>query len=356
LINNIKFNQWHFETIQNASFDGIIAKETVMHTKKIVQDLLENGCPQIHAKRRKSLAAMADAGNRGKLSMIGISRTLDSGTSVRQRIKRCDRMLGNEHLAKELPLIYGAMVKPILAKIARPAIAIDWSDLQPDRQWQLLRAALVVKGRALVLYEEVHPLSKCANPTVHCKFMATLKMILPKQCRPVFITDSGFRAPWFKLLDRMGYAWVGRIRNRDMVHPADSDQPWQGCKYLYPRANNVPTDLGPFDYVRRNPVSCTLVLYKRIPKGRHQKTVRGVKAKSCHSLKKAKAQKEPWLLAASPQLSDMSAKSLVSLYAGRMQIEEAFRDTKNPALCRLVWNLTPAPVYASRTTGIILQS
>jgi hypothetical protein len=51
--------------------------------------------------------------------------------------------------------------------------------------------------------------------------------------------------------------------------------------------------------------------------------------RSAHSLKQAKAQKEPWLLAVSPQLAGLSAKAIVAIYSGRMQIEQSFRDTKN---------------------------
>ena len=50
---------------------------------------------------------------------------------------------------------------------------------------------------------------------------------------------------------------------------------------------------------------------------------------SAHSLKQAKAQKEPWLLAVSPQLAALNAKAVVAIYSGRMQIEQTLRDVKN---------------------------
>ncbi|CAG9931993.1 protein of unknown function [Candidatus Nitrotoga arctica] len=37
------------------------------------------------------------------------------------------------------------------------------------------------------------------------------------------ITDAGFRGAWFRLVNRMGWYWIGRIRNCDMVSPADVD-------------------------------------------------------------------------------------------------------------------------------------
>jgi hypothetical protein len=222
------------------------------------------------------------------------------------------------------------MARRVIGGMAQPIIIIDWSDLCPDRSQQLLRAALTLQGRALTLHEEVHPLSRVASLKVHRVLMKRLQTILPSGCRPIFVTDAGFRATWFKLLDSMGYAWIGRIRNRDMVRPCAGEHVWRGCKALYANANCVPRDLGQFQYVRSNPVSCRLVLIKKKARGRHRTTVHGKLARSRHSLKQARAQMEPWLLAVSPQLSALKAKDVVMIHAGRMQIEQTFRDVKNP--------------------------
>ena len=58
-------------------------------------------------------------------------------------------------------------------------------------------------------------------------------------------------------------------------------------------------------------------------------TVKGERTRSSHSRKKSKAESEPWLLAASPSLAHLSAEAIIAIYAQRMQIEQAFRDTKN---------------------------
>ena len=127
----------------------------------------------------------------------------------------------------------------------------------------------------------------------------------------------------------MGYAWIGRIRNRDMVRPSVGDHAWRGCKTLYAKAGRQAKDLGQFQYVRCNPVTCRLVLIKKKPKGRHHTTVHKKRTRSAHSKKQARAHKEPWLLAASPQLATLTAKAVVAIYTGRMQIEQSFRDVKN---------------------------
>lgn len=52
-------------------------------------------------------------------------------------------------------------------------------------------------------------------------------------------------------------------------------------------------------------------------------------SRSSSSLKAAAREREPWLIVASPELSNPSPRQLVKLYARRMQIELAFRDLKS---------------------------
>lgn len=152
--------------------------------------------------------------------------------------------------------------------------------------------------------------------------------MLPTGCVPILITDAGFRSTWFRLVNRMGWNWIGRIRNRDMVSPANDDA-WVGCKTLYPLATAKARSLGQYRYVRNHPVPCRLVLIKRINQGRHKRGKLGEMVRSSPGLKSARAQREPWLLAACPALAHPSAQAVVAVYAQRMQIEESFRDLKS---------------------------
>lgn len=300
-----------------------------MHAQKIIQDFLSVECQSMHAKRRHCLALMTEAARRVGLGLVKMSKALDSKISLRHRIKRCDRLLGNRHLEYERLDVYRALARRVLQQQTKVAVIVDWSDFLPDISQHVLRAAVVVKGRAIVIYEEVHPTKKYGVASVHRNFMATLRTVLPAQCQPVIITDAGFRASWFRMLNRLGFAWVGRIRNRDTVR-AHGELNWRGCKELYASATERARDLGEFEYVRSNPVPCRLVMIKRTPKGRKCKTVFGKDSRSRHSKKQRAGQSEPWLLAAAPSLSSLSAKEIVTLYSGRMQIEETFRDLKNP--------------------------
>jgi hypothetical protein len=300
-----------------------------MHVLTILHRILSTSFPEIHAKRLASLLAAVEVVVTGsRLTLSDMGRGLSGPVAVKHNIKRIDRLLGNNLLHTEISKLYEALARQCLNGISMPLIVIDWSDLTPDRQWQLLRASVAIEGRSVTLYEQVHPQSQATSPSVHQAFLTRLATMLPTGCVPILITDAGFRGAWFRLVNRMGWYWIGRIRNRDMVSPANDDA-WAGCKKLYSLATVKAQSLGQYNYVRNHPVPCRLVLIKRINQGRHKKGKLGMRVYSNQSLKSARAQREPWLLAVSPKLDHLSAQAVVAVYAQRMQIEESFRDLKS---------------------------
>lgn len=300
-----------------------------MHALRILQQRVRQDCPQIHLKRLGALLACVTAALLGqRLTLTELGRALPSQARVKHNIKRVDRLLGNAKLRVECFSIYQAITRWMLGQAHQPIIVVDWSDLTADRSWQLLRAAIPVGGRTLTVYEEVHPLRHFGNRKVHRAFLRQLRTLLPADTTPILITDAGFRAPWFKAVSRLGWHWIGRVRGRDYVRTQGS-QTWVGCKSLYPKANARPQALGCYEIVRSNPVCCSLYLIKRAKKDRVNKSVFGKRVRCNQSLKQARAQREPWLLAASPSLAQFSAPDIVNFYAKRMQIEEAFRDLKS---------------------------
>ena len=300
-----------------------------MHALTILHRILSTSFPEIHARRLTSLLAAVEAVVSGShLTLSDLGRGLLSTTTVKHNTKRIDRLLGNRTLHTELPSLYEALVRDCLEGVPMPLIVIDWSDLTPDRRWQLLRASVAIEGRSMTLYEQVHPQSRATSPRVHRAFLTKLATMLPPGCTPILITDAGFRGAWFRLVERMGWYWIGRIRNRDMVSPEIGGE-WVGCKTLYPLATSQATSLGQFNYVRNHPMLCRLVLVKHADQKRHKKSRLGKRVHSSRSLKNARAQREPWLLAVSPKLAHLSAQAVVAIYAQRMQIEESFRDLKS---------------------------
>jgi len=236
-----------------------------------------------------------------------------------------DRLLGNEPLYKQLEPIYAALVQFTMGSAQNPVIVVDWTELSWDGSYQLLRAAVPVDGRALSIYEEVHPRSKLNNARVHRRFLKKLKNLLGDSCRPIVVTDAGFKTPWFRAVEKMGWNWIGRVRNRTMFQWSEQE-PWMHCKSLYEKACGHSRHLGRVNLTRANPLLCYLYLLKNKKRGRVKRTMNGNRCRSNQSNKNAARQSEPWLLASS---LDIPAKKLTQIYRKRMQIEENFRDMKN---------------------------
>lgn len=302
-----------------------------MHASSILQRFLREQCSFMHAKRQHCVARIAYAACTSGLGVVKLGKAIGPPNKLRHSIKCCDRLLSNPRFQQESIALYRALARHILFGAKSVGVIIDWSDLRADGSMQLLRAAVMAEGRALTIYEEVHPQHLLGSPIVHRQFMRRLKTVLPPAVQAIIITDAGFRATWFKMLDQQGWPWIGRIRNRDMVCP-DGTPDWAGCKRWHATANRRPRDLGNFSYARANPVQCRLMLYKRAPQQRHHKTKLGQPCRSSNSLKARAAQTEPWLLAVSPRLEQLCAKEVVRAYTGRMQIEQTFRDLKSHRL------------------------
>ena len=65
-------------------------------------------------------------------------------------------------------------------------------------------ASLAVNGRSVTVYEEVHTLASKDKRRTHRAFLEQLQALLPAGCRPIIVTDAGFRTPWFKQVEALG--------------------------------------------------------------------------------------------------------------------------------------------------------
>lgn len=159
--------------------------------------------------------------------------------------------------------------------------------------------------------------------------MAKLKSLLPPSCKPIIVSDAGFRVPWFKWVEALGWDYVGRVRNATFCKN-NTDEDWHAIKDLYRYASSTEKSLGSYQMSRRTPFDCYMVVYKQKSQGRKKLTATGERSRaSSHSRSNANREKEPWLLATSlPAKTTRQAKKTVKIYRTRMQIEESFRDLK----------------------------
>lgn len=305
-----------------------------MQAQQVLHKLLMNTCPTMHKTRRDSLRVNVMAALSGtRLTVTDLGRSIQSPASQKHCIKRADRLLSNPHLHQESRLVYAELSGLFIGALTRPVVIIDWSDLDDCKRHFLLRASLAVDGRSVTLYEEVHTLKSKEKPKTHLGFMKTLKSMLPDTCRPIIVSDAGFRVPWFRLVESFGWDWIGRVRNRTFVQwqadEVEDKASWFPCKTLYTRATQRPQRLRAARLARSNPIDCQLIVYKASAKGRVHKNRLGQKAMNSYSRKHAAAGKEPWLLATSLPVTSTLAKRVVACYSQRMQIEESFRDVKS---------------------------
>ncbi len=293
-----------------------------MHGVGLLHRWLVNTCPEMHLARVGAVVKVVDGllGG-GKLALTHLGRHLKTSAFAKHNIKCVDRLLGNRHLHHERLDVYRAVARWVIGTTPRPVIAVDWSDCQAGPRYVMLTGAVPLGGRALTVYEEVHPLASYNSPRTHRRFLRRLKTVLPEGCRPILVTDAGFRGPWFREVERLGWDWVGRVRNQ-VKYCIEGTETWRPTARLYRTATPRARHVGRAHLAKRRSYACELYLvrkYRRGP-GRPRKIRDRCRHRSLH--------RDPWLLATSLPHRRGAAREVVRLYALRMQIEERYRDLK----------------------------
>ena len=296
-----------------------------MHVEGFLHKLLSS---VMHKKRLKTLKTLVTTTiHNKKLSLTELGREMDLPIKESSGIRRADRFLANEGLYAERDDIYTELAGCALGN-KKPDIIVDWSNV-PNTTHHIIRAALVATGRAITLYEEVHPEKKQENKKVHKAFLKKLKSILPEKCRPVIITDGGFHNDWFKEVAKLGWDYIGRIRagsgKKYLIEKSDE---WKTCASLMKKASSTPKYVGKVLLCKKNPINAYLYLFKGKRKKRNERSL--PRGRRCGSnADPRKAAREPWLLVTSLCKGYCMPKKVIEKYTTRMQIEEAFRDLKS---------------------------
>lgn len=302
-----------------------------MRAAQVLQKCLSFSLKAIHALREKSLMQAVDALLTGRrLTLMDMASAWPGAERVRAPLKALDRLLSNPHLHVERESLYADMARWLL-RGPHPVIVVDWSDLKADKSWCLLRAAVPIGGRTLTILDMVFAGKKQGSPAAEKHFLKRLKTLIPDGMTPILVTDAGFRNPWFRAVETMGWYWLGRVRNRTFFTrqgTREQQDAWIPCRALYVLTTSRPKDLGEVEIARYSPLLARMVIYRKMPKGRKHRTRLGEVARSRASRKAAAREREPWLIIASPRLT-ISPNQMVKLYARRMQIELAFRDLKS---------------------------
>ena len=143
-----------------------------MNARAILTNIVSFVTPKMHATRQKAVADCVHSLASGSAATVtSIGRGIHSDAYEKHNIKRADRLLSNQHLLRERPLIYGTVCR-LFCTAKHPTISIDWSNLDECKRHFLLRASLNFDGLVITLYEEVHPLmAKYGNANIVDKLM-----------------------------------------------------------------------------------------------------------------------------------------------------------------------------------------
>ena len=295
-----------------------------MHTMRLLEKWLQRNAVIGHQAREHALVRVVDALlSGGRLALTHLGRHRAGSAFVKHHIKAVDRLLGNRHLHRERDGVYGALARTVLGGVARPVILVDWADSALAHKQLILKAAVPVKGRAISIYEEVHSM-RCYNTArTHRRFLHRLQSVLPEGCRPIVVTDAGFRGPWFRDVEALGWDWVGRIRNRIKYLRPQTGR-WCFIHSLYREATARVRHIGLRCLSRRHQYWGRLYLVRafRCRPGRPRKRrPRRATYRQMHHT--------PWLLATSLPHHRGAGARIKRIYAQRMQIEETIRDLKS---------------------------
>ena len=300
-----------------------------MHVVKLLHKTLGNSCQNIDKRVIRILFEATETLTRTRmLSIFGLGRSLQRSAKVKHTIKCIDRLFGNKSLHQRRTTVYRAINNLLLANNQRPIISVDWSGITKCGEYHFLRAAVAVGGRTLTIYEQVYHIREYANYNTHRQFILALREMLPANCRPIIVTDAGFRNNWFKLVLSIGWDFVGRIRHNTQYCSIENNK-WLSIKSLYSEATTSPKFLGKMQLSKSTPLLCYFYQTRQRKKYRERRNLAGKKIRCSVSLKHGKRGNEPWLIASSLTPDLKTAEQIMSIYKKRMQIEESFRDLKN---------------------------
>jgi hypothetical protein len=262
-----------------------------------------------------------------QLYMTGLGRAFLNDNKECSNIQKVDRLLGNGRLQAERHYFYEVMISHVVKTQSKIWVHIDWTCINSVTNLYALRASISMPGRSLVIYEECHPKKRENNHATHKAFLYQLKTLLPTSVKPVIVTDAGFRAPWFAYILKLGWDFVGRLRNKNSVC-IDGSLNWTLSSNYFKRASTKPTFIGHGLLTEEGKVPAHFVLYKGKTKGRVRLNRNKKRSHGGMSKRYAQAHKEPWFLVTSLGEAAINTDLIVIIYRQRMRIEENIRDTK----------------------------
>lgn len=301
-----------------------------MHAQGFLHRMLKKALSRIHQLRVEALITLAESPLFGaQLNLTDLGRHIQGSAKVKHKIKRADRLLGNKKLLEERKIVYRDLCCYFFKVLKRLEILVDWSGCCSAER-HILQASVVYQGRSIPIYQEIHSKKRQQTQKVHNRFLENLKDILPKNREIIIVTDSGFQTPWFKKVRSLGWHFVGRLSSR-MHFRIIGESEWHSVKDVHIQADSRPRKMGraQIGASLKESVECYLVNYKEKKRGRKKYRSDGPLYPDAEKRYKS-LNRRPWVLATSEADTNRQAFMTKNIYRRRMQIEQNFRDEKNP--------------------------
>jgi hypothetical protein len=169
-----------------------------MPARQVCQNFFRDSLAPFHKYRQNALldATMALI-NGASLTLTSIGRYLPGAAQVKNKIKRIDRLLGNESLHRDIPLIFKNIISMLTRQLSLCVIAVDWSGY-PSQEYHVLRASPICDGRSIPLLSWIVPSEKQQNSQIRKDFLDALSGAVNPQARVFIVTYAGFQKAWFR--------------------------------------------------------------------------------------------------------------------------------------------------------------
>lgn len=294
-----------------------------MPARKLCQNFFRNALAPFHKYRQNGLIdATVALINGASLTLTSIGRFLPGQAQVKNKIKRVDRLLGNEPLQKDIPVIFKNIIAMLTGQLSLCVIAVDWSGY-PSQEHHVLRASLLCDGRSIPLLSQIVPSEKQNNSLVQKEFLDSLAECVSPGARVIIVTDAGFQSAWFRHIKSLGWDFIGRIRNNVQFCLDEEPETW--LKVSDCPGAKTPKYMGAGTLVKEKKKSIQghFYTYKKSLKGRKNKRPVYAKADKEHR----RSTQESWIIFSSTD--GYRSREIMKLYSRRMQIEQNFRDEKS---------------------------
>lgn len=197
-----------------------------MPARKVCQNFFRNALTPFHKYRQSALIdATVALINGASLTLTSIGRFLPGPAQVKNKIKRVDRLLGNESFQKDIPMIFKSIISMLTSKLSLCVIAVDRSGY-PSQEYHVLRASLICDGRSIPLLSHIVPSGKQNSGEIQKGFLNALAETIKPGTKVIVITDAGFRNTWFRHIKSLGRDFVGRIRGNTQLRVNNNGEEW----------------------------------------------------------------------------------------------------------------------------------